>query len=378
MRKLLGAICFSVLAFTTAVCPAADLRMQSGFTFDWWSDNRSNDARQIAVPVRVEGNAGDFSATLLTAHVDTRLNPEGRDSASLGAFVDTKLVTSYQIIDRLPIDIIIGLDFNLPTGKTNLSRRELNLIMDPDLIPIVNFGEGFNVNPTVTLAGQWGNWAAGLGFGYLWRGEYDYSAEIGVTDYSPGDIITINGEARYYVTPRLYSRLFAGHSWYGRDTVRGIDSYQEGGFTAAGAGVNYSPAEQWNIDISFRGIFREKSKFPSTTGAMDTEPYNIHGDEWVADVGVRYLVDEKTAVGSTFQGRWHSGNDYPEAASRHIGAREKYSLGVKAVRALTPHLEAGLDVRGFLKHDEKANFPQYQPERHFTGFSVALVLAGKF
>lgn len=378
MRKLLAVFCFSVLAINTAVCAAADIRMQTGFTFDWWGDNRDSDAHQYSVPFRIEGHAGDFSATLLTAYVDTRVNPSGRDSVSLGNILDTKLVTSYRIIDKLPVDIIIGLDFNLPTGKTNLSARELSLIMDPDLIPINNFGEGFNVNPTVTLAGEWGNWVAGLGFGYLWRGEYDYSTDIGVTDYSPGDIVTINGEVRYYFVPQLYSRLFAGHSWYGKDRIRGMDSYQEGGFTSVGIGTNYTPAEQWNVDVAFRGIFREKSRIETSPGALSTEPDNIHGDEWVADVAARYLLDEKTALGTYFQGRWYTSNEYPETSARYIGSREKYSLGIRATRAFTPHLEAGLDVRGFLKHDEPAGFPSYQPERHFTGFSVALLLAGKF
>jgi hypothetical protein len=368
----------ALIAICASIGRAAEIRPQTGFTFDWWSDNRDNDARQFSVPFRIEGRAGDFSATLLTAYTDTRLNPSGRDSVSLGHLLDTKLVTSYQIIDKLPVDIIFGLDFNLPTGKTNLTRSQLDLIMDPDLVPINNFGEGFNINPTITLAGEWGNWVAGLGFGYLWRGEYDYSTETGATDYSPGDIFTINGEARYYFLPNLHARLFAGHSWYGKDRMKEVDFYQEGGFTLAGIGANYTPAKKWTMDVAFRGIFREKSKFQSTPGILSTETDNIHGDEWIADAAVRYLLNDKTALGSYFQGRWYTKNGYPENWSRYIGGREKYTLGFKATRAFTPHLEAGLDVRGFLKHDDEANFPNYQPERHYSGFSVALLLAGKF
>jgi hypothetical protein len=368
----------AVILMSATISQAAGILMQTGFTGDWWSDNKDNDARQFSVPFRIEGRAGDFSATLLTAYTDTRLNPSGSDSVSLGHLLDTKLVTSYQIIGKLPVDILLGLDFNLPTGKTNLSSSQLSLIMDPDLVSINNFGEGFNINPTITLAKEWGNWVAGLAFGYLWRGEYDFSNAIGATDYSPGDVITINGEARYYFMQNLHARLFAGHSWYGKNEMKGVNFFQEGDFTLAGIGANYTPVKQWTVDVAFRGIFREKSKFLSAPGLLSTETDNIHGDEWIADLAVRYLLDDKTALGSFFQGRWYTKNSYPENLSRFIGAREKYSLGFKATRAFTSHLEAGLDVRGFLKHDDQTNFPNYQPERHFSGFSVALLLTGKF
>jgi len=371
-------LCFAVIVMSASVGRTAGIQMQTGFSYDWWSDSKDNDAQQFSVPIRISGSVGDFSATLLTAYTDTHFHPSGSDSVSMGSLLDTKLVTSYQIIGKLPVDILFGLDFNLPTGTTNLTRRELNLIMDPDLLPINTFGEGFNINPTVTVVGEWNNWVGGLGFGYLWRGEYDYSTEIGATDYSPGDIITINGEVRYFFMPNLNARLFAGHSWYGKDQLRERDFYQEGDFTLVGIGANYSPARQWTVDSTFRGIFRDKSKFLSSSGVLSTETDNIHGDEWIADLAVRYLLDDKTALGSYFQGRWYTKNSYPENWSRYIGSKEKYSLGIKATHAFTPHFEAGLDVRGFLKHDEKANFPDYEPERHFTGFSVALLLSGKF
>jgi len=378
MKKLFVSMCFSVITFHAVMCAAADVRMQTGFSFDWWSDNRDSDARQISVPFRIDGRAGDFSATLLTAYTDTRLSPSGRDAVSLGHILDTKLSLSWQITERLPVDILFGLDFNLPTGKTNLSRDELDLVMDPDLLSINTFGEGFNINPTVTLAREWGNWVAGLGFGYLWRGEYDYSADIGVTDYSPGDIITLSGEVRYHFSQDLHSRFFARHSWYGKDRVRGADYHQEGDFTLVGLGAHYAPAERWSINATLRGVFRDRSKSASASGGLDAEPHNIHGDELIADLAVQRLLDKATIIEPYFQARCRSSNDYHETSANFIGGRSKYSLGIKATHAFTPHLEAGLDVRGFLKYDDDANYPYIQPERDFTGFSVALILTGAF
>ena len=55
----------AVILMSATVGRAAGIQMQTGFTGDWWSDNKDNDARQFSVPLRVEGRAGDFSATLL-------------------------------------------------------------------------------------------------------------------------------------------------------------------------------------------------------------------------------------------------------------------------------------------------------------------------
>ena len=248
-------------------------------------------------PSVIAGGHGDFSLAVLTAYAYTHLDQSGQGS-TLSHMLDTKLNTSYAIVGKLPVDIMLGLDFNLPSGKTDLNLKDLSLIMDPDLIAINNFGEGWNINPTVTVSKAWQKWVAGIGFGYLWRGEYDYSSELNVTDYKPGDIYKIDGELRYYLGSDLYSRLFGSHSWYGRDKVRGQDFYQEGEFTLVGLGLNYSRDKKWDANVALRGIFREKNRIPTSTGTLADESDNSHGDEWIADLGVRYFLDEKTMVRS--------------------------------------------------------------------------------
>jgi len=380
MRKFIILTVFAAILFSMGICPAAEIRMQTGMNFDWWGDSKDNDARQFYVPFTVIGQFNDFSFKVLTAYTDTHLDRSGVGSSSLGHLLDTKLTTSYQIIDKLPLDILLGLDFNLPTGKTNLRQNQLALIMDPDLISINNFGEGFDVNPTITIAKEWGNWVAGAGFGYLWRGSYDFSSDINITDYQPGDIYNVNAELRYFFSPAMHARIFGSHAWYGPDTVKGSDFFQEGDFSQFGLGLYYNQEKKWDAGVTFRGILRDKSKFQVTPGNLATESNDRQGDEWIADLAARYLPDEKTALRSFIQGRYFTKNEYPNTPfSPFVGKREKLSFGVGVTRAICTNFEAGLDVRGFVKHDDESNFPLLNKSaRDFQGFSATLTLTGSF
>jgi hypothetical protein len=381
MRKSISFFVFASLFFAIGISTAAaEVRIQTGLNFDWWSDSKDNDARQLQVPLTITGQLDDFSFKVLTAYTATNLDRSGIGKSSLDHLLDTKLVTSYAIIDKLPVDIMLGLDFNLPTGKTNLRQSDLALIMDPDLITINNFGEGFDVNPTVTLAKGWGNWVVGAGFGYLWRGSYDFSSEINITDYQPGDIYNINAEARYYISPELFARFFGSHAWYGRDTVRGTDFFQQGDFSRFGAGLYYDREKSWNAGLSFHGILRDKSNYQTgSPGNLVTESYDGQGDEWVVDLSGGYqFPDEKTVLRSSIQGRYFTKNDYSSASPFFIGKREKLSAGFGVTRAICSHFEAGLDIRGFVKHDDDTNFPLVRSARDFQGFSATMMLSGNF
>lgn len=380
MKNLITYLALLIAVCISSTSLAADIQVQTGFNFDWWKDNLTSRARQSYAPIRIDGQFDDFSITLQTAYANTRLDESGTIT-KVDNVLDTKINTSYAIIGKFPVDILLGFDLNLPTGKTDLTSKEndLALAMDPDLVSITTFGEGFNVNPTVTIAKQFGKFVGGIGFGYLYRGEYDYSSELGISDYDPGDIISLTGEARYYFSPKMYSRLFIRHAWYEKDTLRGTDFYQEGDFSLFGLGLYYKQKKEWDAGLTFHGILRDKSKFRETSNsAFATESHKGHGDEWIVDLAAKYLLNEKTALRSSLQGRIFTENDYPSDSSYFVGQRKKLSLGIGATRVLSPNWEAALDVKGFVKHDGETMFPKYKSACDYQGYSVSAMLTGTF
>jgi hypothetical protein len=396
---------------------------QSGFIFDWWKDTEDNRGRQFYMPIKVEARHKDISLSLLTAYGYTHFdgisqpsffffNPSIKEDRSFTHFLDTKLNISYEIVGKLPVDILLGLDFNLPTGKTDLKAKDLTAIMDPDLISINNFGEGFNINPTLSLAKELGNWVLGVSVGYLWRGKYDFGFieetpffSRRIKDYDPGNIFNSNAEVRYYFSPGWQGRLFGNYTRYGKDEWKQWDIFpfftdtreihhQEGKLYSLGLGLHHNQ-KKWDVDLAFRGIFREKSKFPETqffilgggTG-LSTEPKNSHGKEWVGDFVLRYFLDDMTTLRTHFQLLWIQKNDYSShpdifssSVNRFVGRREKYGLGFGATRKFGKHFEAELFAKGFLMHDEEAFFPEFpffRSERNYKGFSVGGQLAYRF
>jgi hypothetical protein len=382
MKTLVVLLSIAIIPVTATMSSAFDVGLQTGFNFDWWSDSKDDSAHQVYTPFRLDGRYEDFSFTVLSGYAYTHVSPSVGEDQSLSHVLDTKLNLSYQIAGKLPVDVLIGLDFNLPTGKTNFKERQLSLIMDPDLISINNFGEGFNVNPTLTIAKEWGPWVFGIGAGYSWRGEYNFTTTL--QDYNPGDILNLTAEARYQFSQNWRARLFGNYAAFGKDKLHEGDFYKEGNFLLLGGGLDYSQPK-WDSGFLFRGIFRGKSEFQVLRGELATEDHNVHGDEYRGDLYLRYFLNDKTTLKSYLQGLFITRNGYsPEPPvflneiNRFVGQREKLSLGLGASRVLMPHLEAEFYVKGFVMHDEHAFFPEVRDSRTYGGFSVGIQVAGRF
>jgi hypothetical protein len=407
--KILVSILFLFTLFCSQMSLAIDMTAQTGFQYDWWKDNKDNKGSQFYVPMSFEAQYRDLSVKLLTGEAYTYVNPAGSSSQSLTHLLDTKLNLSYEMLEKLPVDVLIGLDFNLPTGKMDFKGRQWNFVRDPDLVSITQLGEGFNINPTVSLAKGFGNLVAGIGIGYLWRGEYDTNTIVfersilsGPTDtfstrrYGPGDILNATFELGYDFTPQWHYRLFGSYTWFGKDKIDSHTFYQEGQIFILGIGLSYDQ-KKWGAGLTVRSIFRDKSEFKKNltvdifstevssalfnqwlSQPLSTEERNSHGDEWIADLSLKYLLDEKTTLRSSLQGLLITKNDYSSNSPFFIGQREKLSLGLALRRKLLSFLEGELYGKGFLMHDEERLFPEFLSERNYSGYSLGLLLTGRF
>ncbi len=354
---------------------AAEVTAQTGFQFDWWRDSSRNVGYQGYIPLKVSTQVQNFSASVLGGYAYTYYGPDSGESSSLSHTLDSKVNLSYEILDKLPLDVLLGFDVNLPTGKTNLSSKELSLLMDPDLVTITRFGEGYNFNPTVTVAKEWGNWVAGGGVGYVWRGSYDFTTDL--HNYDPGDIFTTTGEIRYDFSPSWTARLFGQYAHYGKDQVQDQDYYQEGDFYMGGAGLRHS-RKRWNASFSLRYLYRGKSQFQTTSGSLTTPNHNNYGNEWIADLLFRYLLTEQTTLWTRLQGLYIKANDFPTSSSFFVGKREKGSLELGGKRAFGSHWDAGVAFKGFLMHDEMTQYPVPKGDTSYWGYSIMGNLTARF
>ncbi len=366
---------FVTILLSAGVLQAADIKVRTGVNYDWWDDSEDNKASQVYLPLRIESGYKQFSWSVITGYASTHINPSEEESRSLNHLLDTKVNASYEFSGNLPIDILIGFDVNLPTGKTGLSENDLKLIMDPDLISISKFGEGFNINPTLVVTKEAGNWVGGIGIGYTMRGKYDYSTEI--TDFNPGDIINSSADIRYSISSHMTGRFFGNLALYGTDKVDGKDFYREGNLLLLGIGLHFAESK-WDGDFSLRSIFRGKSKFNDGAEGFITEANKSHGNEWIGDISLRYFLNDSIILKSSLQGRWIAENDYAPNADLYVGKRDKFSLKLGASKTFLPNLDGEVMVKGFVMNDGESRYPELRSERDYTGGSLEVVLTTRF
>ena len=348
---------------------AAGLSVESGVQQEYWEDTRDSSGNQTLVPLRIEWSKGDATIGLLTGVVHAALDTPGTADRSLTHTLDTKLNLAYVIQGKLPVDLLVGMDLNLPTGKTDLSAADLALIRDPEIVTVTTFGEGVNLNPTLSLAKAWGPWSAGAGVGYNVRRTYDVSTEEGLTDYDPGDILSLNALLQRECSQGYVGRVFGKFSRFGKDRMQGADRFREGDYRMAGVGISRAGAA-WEADVNLRGTFRGKTKNLSGI-TLVTEPERSRGDEWSAEASVRHALRKDVSLSGSLKALIVSKNGYSDVDARHNGSKEKIALSVGCDRRFAGGIVAGVSLKGFLMTEEAQTVPQFREERTSRGIALA-------
>ena len=368
--KRSAAILLSVLPLLWSIgAHAAGLSVESGVQQEYWEDTRDSSGSQTLVPLRIEWSRGDATIGLLAGAVRATVDIPGTADRSLTHTLDTKLNLSYVVQGKLPVDLLFGMDVNLPTGKTDLSAADLALILDPEIVSITTFGEGVNVNPTISLAKEWGPWAAGIGIGYNVRRTYDVSTEAGLTDYDPGDILSLNALLQRECSRGYVGRVFGKFSRFGKDRLRGADLFREGDYRMVGAGISRA-GSAWEADVNLRGTFRGAAEIRSG-GSLVTEAERSRGDEWSAEASVRHTLRKDVSLSGSVRGLIVSENGYPEGASRHNGSKEKIAISIGCDRSFASGMAVGVGLKGFLMTEEAQSVPQFREERTSRGIALA-------
>lgn len=374
--KIMHIICLLVIAGPcAALAMDMNLSAQTGIHYAAWQSDDGESGSQWYTPLTINGRFDRFSLRLVSAYLSAGYSSDTDDSKSLSTLLDTKANFSYELIKILPIDMLFGLDFNLPTGRTNLELDELALIMDPDLVPITRYGEGFNVNPSFTLGKSWRNWQAGISMGYTWRGTYDFSAFA--QDYDPGDIISLAAEAQVKLSPAWLLRGFGGYAYYGTDTVGGEEYYQEGTFMMAGGGVAYAPDKNWKVDASLAGILRSESHFSAGSSAGWTEDKNSQGNELIFNAGAGFSPTAKITLNTRASYLWMGKNGFADDSPFYKGGRQKYALTVGMAYQFTSKFQGELNLTGFWMNEEPA-FDHPDETRTYQGGSAMMLFSYTF
>lgn len=360
LRRLAGLLLVGGAAGLVAAPAAADQwTLTSGIHLDAWSANGSSgqgNGYELLIPVGLFYDTPNWGLGARGSVGTSQHDLDAASGASMSGFTDTT-VSGYYRLRVGGADIRFGLDMDLPTGVSSLKTRDLPAVQDEDLVALQRFGEGFDVNPTVIVYKNFGDWGVGGGIGYLWTGEYDPTEDIPSDDFNPGNELTVNvlGDVFLGDVWRLVARVAYTH--YSTDERGGIEVFREGDELDMGVSLEWRPEPWWAI-VSVRDIYRFKAERLNAVGQLDEELQNSNGNEIRGAAAVGYIIDDIWTVRGTLDVRYVTANDYGTSDPLYDGGRFKIAVGPGMTWTYSRTLGVDASVRWFYLDAERSpTFP---------------------
>ncbi|MBX9840667.1 MAG: hypothetical protein K2Z80_02535 [Xanthobacteraceae bacterium] len=275
-------------------------------------------------------------------------------SGTVETITDTVLSGSWTYLGIGGVQPFVALSVNAPTGKSALFGTQANARMDPDLVELSTFGEGWNIGPTagVNIAIT-GSLMFTASVGYTWRGPFDRersSAEVNpavqtATSLDPGDVLT-GTLSLGYQDPEWSWNATGTVSEETKTTENGVDLYKAGRRYVASATVARNWPGQWGqttVNASYAHSNRNEVLFLGAP-ALIQETVNTNSDLYRVGVQHLFLVDDTLALGPTGSYLHRNNNSYGAGTLQFVPAKERWAVGGLARKALTPNVT--FNIRG--------------------------------
>ena len=378
LHRLAGALILGAAVWLAAGPAVADQwTVRSGIHLDAWSANDSSGqgtGHEVLVPLGIYYDTPTWGLAARGSVGTAGHDLDNAPSASMTGFTDTT-VSGYYRLRLGGTEIRLGLDMDLPTGVSRLSTRDLPAVQDEDLVALQRFGEGFDVNPTVIVYHNFGDWGIGGGVGYLWTGEYDPTKDIPHDDFDPGDELTVSvlGDVFLGDVWRLLGRLAYVH--FGTDERGGIETFRENPQLDMTATLEWRPEPWWAV-LTLRDIYRFKADRLNAAGQLTEEPENSWGNEIRAGAVVGYIINDVWTVRGIADIRYVAANDYPSSDPLYDGGRFKVAIGPGVTWTLSRTFDIDASIRGFYLDAERS--PVFPAGANILGVHADLRLTYRF
>ena len=357
IRRLAGALLLGAAACLFATPAAADQwTLTSGLHLDAWSANDSSGqgkGYELLVPLGIFYDTPTWGLSARGSVGTSQHDLDGAPNASMTGFTDTTVSGYYRLRLASGTDVRFGLDMDLPTGVSRLKTKDLPAIQDEDLVALQRFGEGFDVNPTIIVYHNFGDWGLGGGIGYLFRGEYDPTEDIPNDDFDPGDELTVSflGDVFLGDVWRLIGR--ASYTHFTTDERGGIETFRQGDEIDIGVSLEWRPEPWWAV-LSLRDIYHFKADRINGTGEVSEEFRNSQGNEIRGGVTVGYIIDDAWTVRGMVDVRYVAANEYPSSDPLYDGGRFKIAVGPGVTWTLSRTFAVDASLRWFYLDAERS------------------------
>jgi len=377
----LTAVC-AVVLFGPAVAAAGDvakgeIAQQAAYKF-WSLDNSDDQGWQLVAPLDVTytfqlDNKSRLDLSARSAYIISE-NESPLAEGRVSTFSDTVVGATVSVDRFADWQPFITLDVNLPTGKQTLRGDQKNAVMDPDLVPLVRFGEGFNFNFSVgmTYLVPDTKWALTGAVGYNWRGDYVADGDLNET-FDPGDQLTALFRVQY-LADDMYGAISVQYFDEDVSSLAGLPYFNPGNQIEINAEGTYVIDEEQSVSASiFYTTSGKNEYFDFFTNQLIKENVDGNGDYYFGQLAYsRILTPELGAtIAATYGVRTE--NDYVAADDLFIPARTYWDVRLSADYTAPDGWVIAADI-GYGQVDDDGT--QFAPDtRTYQTFSAGLALS---
>lgn len=303
----------------------------------------------VPLSLSVTGNPSDafkIEFLLRSGYVGARQSTEGQ-IGSANTPTDTSVTTTVTYTGWEVAQPYGSLALNLPTGTTVLWGQNRFSRMDPDVVDIPTFGEGFNVGPTIGANIPLSeNWILTLSTGYTSRGSFNREgptlpAPQTTQTAKPGDVTSFSAAIGYQDGP-LSGRLSSSYSVEQTTFLDGVGQYRAGPSFNLSASVGYDWNDNWSSSLSGSWQRSGKNQIPSPI-LFASEPANSNSNLYRASFDTTYKSGA-FQIGPTFGWLYRDHNAYSSTDLTFIPAKTKWSAGLVGRYAATDKINISARV----------------------------------
>jgi hypothetical protein len=231
-----------------------------------------------------------------------------------------------------------SVNVNLPTGRSELFGSAANARMDPDLVDVASFGEGFNIGPTLGINLPITNeWTITTSAGYTRRGSYQRENSLDTTnstppttqtpaEIEPGDVLTFYAAFGYRSGP--FANTLSGSVSEERPTsVNDVPLYKPGRRYLATDTLSYKWLNIGSTTLTLSASHSNHNEvaFVGTPGLI-TEAMNTNSNLY--RIGLQHLVPVgQFALGPIGSFLYRDHNGYDSTTLQFVPAKERWSAG---------------------------------------------------
>ena len=256
--------------------------------------------------------------------------------------------------------------FNLPTGRSALFGNARFARMDPDLVDLQTYGEGFNFGPTfgvnIPITPEL---IVTLSAGYTSRGAFDHEAAnflglITATDrIKNGNETTVTGSVAW-THGQLSVQGSIAHAWDGISTSTpgplssdGFGEYRVGPRTTVSGSIGYAWNTQWSSSVNGYWVHTDKNDVLNAAGTMlIPDMFNSNTDVFRINFDSTFKMKNGVSVGPVVSFLDRNHNSWDPVAFAFVPAKTRVSLGGVAAYNALPNVKINGRVEHIWTHEE--------------------------